>query len=152
MSPATHSPTRTHATASGDRPAINRETAGALAALLRIRRPAWDQLTTLERLLDASVTHRDVADLAAGAIRIANDPTAGTPQALLLDLFDHHWRRTATPTITSVTVNASCQVSGHEGYLATNCPGCRIDVINARHATDRAEMVQRAHWMDAERG
>lgn len=124
-------------------PSVSRETAGAIATLLRLIRPAWDQLATLNAVHDASRTHRDLADLTAGCVRIAQDRTATSPKAFDLDLFADHWRRTTTPTITSGpgTVNDSCPVPGHEGYWAHNCPGCKVDQRIARAHADRDERL-----------
>lgn len=145
MISATHSRTQTGATPSGSTPSINRETAGTIATLLRLIRPAWDQLATLNAVHDASRTHRDLADLVAGCVRIAQDRTLLTPAMLRNDDFEH-WRRTAAPTVTSgPRINESCQVPGHEGYAAWNCAGCRTEQLTARPP---AEAPARYHRSD----
>lgn len=145
MISADHSRTQTGATPGGTSPSINRETAGTIAALLRLIRPAWDQLATLNAVHDASRTHRDLADLVAGCVRIAQDRTLQTP-AMLRDDESPHWRRTATPTVTSgPSRNESCQVRGHDGYWAGNCPACRVE---ARIAQAEQERTEREHPPD----
>lgn len=139
MRPYDHSPTQTHERPGSEAdPSINRETAGAIAALLRTIRPAWDQLATLNAVHEASRTRRDLATLAAGAVRIAQDPTNRTPTSLR---YAEAWSRAAAvPTSRgSGRVNESCRVPGHDGYPADNCGGCRADQLieaadAARHA------------------
>ncbi len=138
MSFPTHSPTQMRERTSGDdEPSINREQAGAIATLLRLvpGRAKWDQLVTLNAVLDASRLRRDLATLTAGCIRIAQDETNRTPASLR---YDAAWTRAAAAPSprASVRLNESCTVPGHDGYPASNCAGCRADqLIEARAAS-----------------
>ena len=66
---------------------ITREQAGAIAALVRTVRPAWDQLAIMATI--GELQDRDPADAAHAAIRAAQDPAAKTPKAIA---FGDYWR------------------------------------------------------------
>lgn len=100
-----------------------REQAGTLAALIRTIRPAWDQLATMNAL-EQLLQHRDLADVAYGAIRTAQDPEARTPRALAFTDRDHWQRTRVTPR--SPRQDETCTKPGHSGWAA-NCPQCRAD-------------------------
>lgn len=106
---------------------LTREQAGTLAALLRTIRPAWDELVTINTL--AELRDRDLADVAYGAIRTAQDPDARTPRALAFTDRDH-WQRTTRQTPRSPKADETCPVDGHSGWAA-NCPQCRADRLAA---------------------
>lgn len=107
---------------------LEQRQAQALAAFINTLRPDWDATGVYAALGKA----RDLADapsLAIAAIRAAATPTNRTPAVIAMQ--GDHWTTTtvtSTPT-TGGAKQAKCDVYGHEGYPAVNCPGCRADAL-----------------------
>jgi hypothetical protein len=88
---------------------ISREQTGALVALIRAIRPAWDSRAirpVLEQLADG----HDLAELAAAAIRTAEDPTMRTPTAITFD--GDHWTTGSTTDNPAHHREPKCRVCG----------------------------------------
>ncbi|RCK68285.1 hypothetical protein DT076_16695 [Desertihabitans brevis] len=106
-------------------PTYSRQHAAALAELLRLIRPSWDALATINALHD--VADRPLADVARAAILTAQDHDARTPRAITFTDSDH-WR-SLTADARPQPVRRTEQCPRHEGGTAGRCPMCRSEQI-----------------------
>lgn len=100
---------------------ITREQAGALAALARTIRPAWDQLATMNAILE--VSRFDLADITYAVTCCAQDPAMQTPAAITFT-GSQHWRPTIRDTETAEQRTARLDEQATNRRDAAECPLC----------------------------
>lgn len=106
-----------------------------IAAAVQSLRPDWDTTGVLAALAKAR-TEGEPWQVAIAAIAAAADRDNLTPGVIPLPGL--HWkpaRLNATPT-PGPGRRERCQVYGHDGYPALNCPGCRADELVNGKPTD----------------
>jgi hypothetical protein len=104
---------------------VNREQAVFIAELVHTIRPAWDTRAILAAL--KATEHRDLADVAHAAIRIAQDDKIRKPIVISMD--GEHWRPTIRDDASvRPTSRDQCTKPGHSSW-ATNCAQCRSEAI-----------------------
>lgn len=100
---------------------VTREQAAILATLLRTIRPAWDELAIIQSI--GQVRDRDLAHVAAAAIRTATNADARTPKAIAFTDSDAWQHDRPAETYRSPRTSEQCRRPGHSGW-ATNCAQC----------------------------
>ena len=102
---------------------MRRQDADNLAHLVAAIRPDWDHAGILAAL--TKVRDRELPDVVHAAVRAASDSGNRTPAVIAM--VGPHWQAaTQNRTPQPPRLNDRCRV--HLGP-ASNCPGCRADVL-----------------------
>lgn len=141
------------------KPSVTREQAALIAQLLRTIRPAWDQAVTGKFVGEASLEHRDLADLIHGCIRTAEDTSLTSPAALTFA--GPQWERTVRETESAeerqarIRAQLDARTERERGRQLSEVQRRRVEDAKrearaaAQQAAERARELRATEWAPA---